>query len=118
MRLPSGWDFRKGQVLKVSKDERVFSGIHADSRFKAALVKAGAPRDFNYHACRHTIATWLENNGHSLWERGLILNHADGGVTAGYSHGDPRDKKLELLSKWSNHVEQLVTPKGVTRLRG
>jgi hypothetical protein len=23
-------------------------------------------------------------------ESGVILNHADGGVTAGYSHGDPR----------------------------
>ena len=50
--------------------------------------------------------------------KNAILNHADGGVTAGYSHGDPRDKKLELLTKWSDHVERLVTPPGVKRLRG
>ena len=105
-------------MLRSHKDERVFPNVHPGERLRVRIVAGGAPKDFNYHAARHTIATWLETKGHSLWERGLILNHADGGVTAGYSHGDPRDKKLELLTKWSDHVEQLVTPKGITRLRG
>jgi integrase len=73
------------------------------------LIKNGAPKDFSYHACRHTLATWLQNEGHSEWERGLVLNHSGtGSVTAGYSHGYPLKLKLELLEKWADHVERLV----------
>ena len=41
------------------------------SRLTKRLVRAGAPKDFAFHACRHTLATWLQNKGHSEWERGL-----------------------------------------------
>ena len=74
----------------------------------AHVVAAGAPAHFGYHAVRHTIATFLENEGNSVWERGLVLNHSDGGVTAGYSHGFAHDLKLMLLTKWSDHIERLV----------
>ena len=83
----------------------------------AHVVAAGAPADFGYHAVRHTIATFLENEGCSVWERGLVLNHSDGGVTAGYLHGFARDLKLTLLTKWSDHVERLVQPEGAAPLR-
>jgi integrase len=74
-------------------------------------------KGFAPHACRHTISTFLENEGHSEFERGLVLNHAGTGVTAGYSHGFAGKLKLELLTKWSDHVERLVMPAGVTLLR-
>jgi integrase len=95
--------------------ERVLAGVPSslDKRYvKATIGKHGAPKDFNYHAARHTIATFLKNAGHSEWERGLVLNHAESGVTAGYSHGYPIALKLELLTKWSDHVEALVTAAG------
>jgi integrase len=100
-------------------DERVFAGLpmHLSPRFSNALRKHGAPADFSYHACRHTITTWLENNGASEWERGLILNHAGSSVTTRYSHGDPLELKMELLTRWANHVTGLVRPEGVTLLR-
>lgn len=73
------------------------------------LIERGAPKDFNFHAMRHTIATWLQNKGYSEWERGLVLNHASGAtVTAGYSHGYPLDLKRELLKAWADHVAALV----------
>lgn len=81
------------------------------------LIAAGAPKDFGYHKFRHSIATWLQNEGHSEWERGLILNHSEHGVTADYSHGAPLDLKLKLLTEWANHVEGLVQPEGVSVLR-
>lgn len=88
------------------------------SRLVARLVKHGAPKDFAFHALRHTLATWLQNQGHSEWERGLVLNHSGtGSVTAGYSHGYPLDLKRTLLEKWADHVERLVQPEGVTVLR-
>jgi integrase len=77
-----------------------------------ALIRNGAPEDFSFHAWRHTIATWLEDQGHSEWERGLILNHAGSGVTAGYSHGYPLELKRQLLGKWADHIEHLVQPEG------
>ena len=74
-------------------------------------------RELWFHAWRDTIATFLQNAGHSKWERGLVLNHAESGVTADYSHGYPLKLKLELLTKWADHVEGLVQPQGVALLR-
>lgn len=66
----------------------------------------------------HHIASWLENDGHSEWERGLAPNHSGGGsVTAGYSHGYPLKLKRELLEKWADHIEGLVQPQGAVLLR-
>jgi integrase len=84
---------------------------------KASLVAAGAPKDFKLHTARHTIATWMEDKGHSEYERGLVLNHASSGVTAGYSHGHPTDPKRALLEEWADHVEQVLQPEGVSVLR-
>ncbi|MBV9751731.1 MAG: integrase arm-type DNA-binding domain-containing protein [Hyphomicrobiales bacterium] len=86
------------------------------AKLLARLVERGAPSDLAYHAWRHTVATWLENEGASEWERGLVLNHAGSGVTAGYSHGFAGKLKLELLCRWSDHVERLVQPEGAALL--
>ncbi len=84
---------------------------------KRKLVEHGAPKDFSYHAWRHTVATFLHNAGHSEWERGLILNHAGSGVTADYSHGHPLALKRDMLCEWAGHVERLVKPEGTVLLR-
>ncbi len=102
--------------IYLAKDDgrRWFDG----HRLTDSLVAHGAPKDFTYHGVRHTITTWLEVKGHSEWERGLVLNHAgSGSVTADYSHGFAHDLKLKLLTKWADHVEGLVRPKGATLLR-
>ena len=101
----------------------IFPGAHKGvpiwpgSPLQRKLVKAGAPADVAFHTVRHTIATWLQTKGHSEHEVALVLNHAKGGVTAGYSHGYPLDLKLVLLTEWADHVEHLVMPKGVKALR-
>jgi integrase len=89
-----------------------FNSLGMISRLKRHGVKSFMP-----HQVRHTVATWLEDQGASEWERGLILNHSSSGVTSGYSHGFAGKLKLELLEKWCDHVEQLVTPKGAALLR-
>jgi integrase len=81
------------------------------------LKNNGAP-GFMPHAIRHTIATWLEDQGASEWERGLVLNHSGSSVTSGYSHGFAHGLKLPLLTKWATHIEELVSPaEGVAVLR-
>jgi integrase len=106
-------------LRKLVRDgENLFPRID-QQRLKAKLVEEGAPKDFKLHVARHTIATWMENEGKSEYERGLVLNHAASGVTAGYSHGTASKLKLELLSQWSGHVERLVQPgENVTPLFG
>jgi integrase len=96
---------------------RVFSS----NELKLRLVELGAPADFQFHAWRHTIATLLKGRGHSKWQRGLVLNHSESGVTADYSHDDdggyPVELKLKLLTIWAEHVECLVQPQGAALLR-
>ena len=119
------------RILKglPQSDERVFPSLMVyrtpaqrpwfdSSRLTRRLLGFGAPEDFALHACRHTLATWLQNKGHSEWECGLVLNHSGtGSVTSNYSHGYPLELKLELLTKWADHVERLVQPEGVSVLR-
>jgi len=92
-------------VHETEAGQPTFYGVH----LKRRLVEHGAPADFGYHSWRHTIATFLENAGHSEWERGLVLNHSGSGVTAGYSHGHALDLKLSLLDKWAKHVKRIVS---------
>jgi integrase len=101
-------------ILYTKADRPILDG----KRLIQKLVAHGAPKDFGFHVMRHTIASWLETAGHDEWERGLVLNHSGSGVTAGYSHGHPIELKRELLTKWADHVEQLVQPaEGVQVLR-
>jgi integrase len=95
-----------GLYVSTATNGKNFSG----TKLLRKLVRHGAPKDFYPHGVRHTVATWLENQGASEWERGLVLNHSGASVTAGYSHGHPRDLKRELLGKWAAHVEGLVQP--------
>lgn len=102
----------------------VFPGRHAGkpldpgSPMLTKVRAASGIQDFNFHACRHTIATWLQNQKHSEYEIGLVLNHAGSGVTRVYMHGHSIDLKRELLTKWADHVASVVWPDGVERLHG
>jgi integrase len=116
------------RIVKCLPGERLFptlrihrseggSPVFSDASLRQELIKLGAPDDFYSHAMRHTVATWLQNRGHSEWEIGLVLNHAGSGVTAGYSHGYALDLKRKLLEEWAGHVERLVQPEGAALLR-
>lgn len=102
--------------------------IDAGSPLKRLLVKNGAPADFNYHAARHTVATWLgqfgnvgpdaKPKGYTEGDISLVLNHAASrGVTGSYMHSIAGEFKLKMLTEWAVHIETLVTPKGVKLLR-
>jgi integrase len=82
--------------------------LDAGPALKRKLVRHGAPVDFYPHAVRHTVATFLKMQGYSEWDRGLVLNHAESGVTAGYSHGYALERKRELLERWAEHVASII----------
>lgn len=82
------------------------------NRLIKRLTKHGAPQDFTFHACRHTLATWLHERGHSDWECGLVLNHSSTGSVTGahYLHSTALELKAKPLTKWAEHVEGLTQP--------
>lgn len=59
----------------------------------------------------------MKNDGDSKEERGLVLEHKESGVTAGYSHGYALKLKYQLLCKWADHVERLLQPGGARLFR-
>ena len=104
-------------------DDLVFPGRHKGKPMDpgtwlmARVRERSGVNDWTYHACRHTIATWLQDQGHSEYERALVLNHARSGtVTSSYSHGHAIALKRELIEKWADHVAQVVQPEGVVLL--
>lgn len=79
--------------------------------------EASGVEDWTHHAHRHTLATWLQNQGHDEYDRALVLQHAGAGtVTGDYSHGYSIDRARELLEKWSDHVACVAAPNGAELL--
>jgi integrase len=109
---------KEGQIFPSLQVYTTVAGrqIFQSDGLKRKLIELGAPADFKFHVARHTVATWLKKQGYSLFERGLILNHAESGVTGGYSHGHATKLKLQLLIEWADHVAALVQPAGAALL--
>ena len=112
------------RTLPKRHDELVFPGgrgevpLDAHTYLSKQVIKAGAPEGFGYHRFRHSVASWLREQGHDDFEIGLCLNHsAGGGVTANYIHSIALRRKAELLTDWADHIEGLVSPQGVALLR-
>lgn len=104
-------------TLAVYRQKKSGRYEFSSSRLARKLVKAGAPQDVQFHAWRHTITTFLGDNGRSDWEQGLVLNHSHSGtVTSGYNHGHPTDLLRSLYAEWGDHVRKLITAKPRTQV--
>jgi site-specific recombinase XerD len=55
-------------------------------RFKQYVVKAGLNDKIHFHSLRHTFATWLVQDGVSIYEVQKLLGHSSVKVTEVYSH--------------------------------
>jgi len=107
------------QQLQKAGDEgdEIFKGVSTGRPMLRKLTKLGAPDIFkehsDYHAWRHTVATWLQDQGYSKDECGLILQHAaTGGATPGYMHGFAIKLTQRMLNEWADHVAKITgTPK-------
>jgi len=109
-------------IPKTDGTDLLFPGRLEDApmipgtNLSAKVRKASGVQDWTYHACRDTIASWLQEQGRSEFERGLMLNHAEHSVTGDYSHGHASALKLEMLEEWADHVAELVQPEGAVVL--
>jgi len=58
-------------------------------KFKHCVRSAGLPDRLHFHSLRHTFASWLVQDGVSLYEVQKLLGHSSISVTQVYSHLQP-----------------------------
>lgn len=81
---------RKGDFVFSSNGDR--TNPHWISRlFRRCILKAGLDKELHFHNCRHTCATWLVQDGVSIYHVQKILGHSSVKVTEMYSHLLPED---------------------------
>jgi len=55
-------------------------------RFKSYILKANINKQFHFHSLRHTFASWLVQNGVSIYYISKLLGHSNISTTEIYSH--------------------------------
>lgn len=70
------------------RDEKIFDGW-VTHLFKRCVRDAGLNDRLHFHSLRHTFASWLVQDGVSLYEVQKLLGHSSSEVTQIYSHLQP-----------------------------
>jgi integrase len=98
------------RVLKrlPKSDDRVFPAFEPKDYVIRKLVLAGGP-DGDFHCWRHTVATWLQEQGYSAEDCALVLKLGYAGVVnTRFRHSSLLARKRELLDQWAKHIERIV----------
>jgi integrase len=75
-------------VFSINREP--ISGSWVSHRFLECLVDAGlGDTNLHFHSLRHTFASWLVQDGVSLYEVQKLLGHSSIAVTQVYSHLQP-----------------------------
>ena len=62
------------------------SQSYVEHKFKQYVRSAGLKENLKFHSLRHTFATWLVQNGASIYEVQKLLGHSDIKTTQIYAH--------------------------------
>lgn len=103
-------DRREGPVFVSEKGGRVLNHHIAVRHFKRVIKHSGVP-DINFHALRHTFASWYMKEIGDIWALKEILGHTNIVTTQRYAHHSPKHRKIPL------GLTDTVTPKSPPRLR-
>ncbi len=101
------------------------------NHFRSAVKEAGLNNGvtdrrniFVFHSLRHTFASWLAQDGVSIFEIGKVLGHRDISMTMRYAHLAPNHTKpainkleRDLLSSSKKKVENLEPKKRTKKQR-
>jgi len=106
------------------KDGHIFPGriegepIDLHSQLQRRIQSESGIKDWFPHAHRHTIETRLAEFRVEPHIRDLLLDHVSKrGSGKGYDHHHYKDEMREAMEMWAAHVERIITPQGVARLR-
>lgn len=67
-----------------------------EKKFKAAVRECGFDPRLRLHSLRHTFASWLAQDGVSLYKIGILLGHKDVRTSQIYAHLAPSDLDQEV----------------------
>lgn len=101
----------------------VFPGKHngrigVSGSLQKKIIQAGAMEDFFFHGVRHIAETKMAELRVPGHIRDLLFDHVpERGAGAVYDHHEYQDEMRSAVEQWADHIEQLVTPAGVARLR-
>lgn len=85
-----------------SLNDRPIYGNWVQHLFKRYVRRAGLDERVHFHSLRHTFASWLVQNGASLYEIQKLLGHSGPQVTQIYAHLSP--------SELHGTVDKIVIP--------
>jgi len=70
---------------------RVLTESYVSHAFKKVVDAAELPSRLHFHSLRHTFASWLVQDGVSLYQVARLLGHSSTAVTEIYAHLVPQD---------------------------
>lgn len=74
-----------GQVFSFPDGKELTVG-YVSRRFKKYILRAGLDKEIHFHSLRHTGATWLVQEGVSIYAVQRLLGHSNISVTQMYGH--------------------------------
>lgn len=78
-----------GSELVFHYEGRRMTKDYVSKGFKRYVRRAGLNERLHFHSLRHTFASWLVQDGASLYEVQKLLGHSDASMTQVYSHLQP-----------------------------
>ena len=95
------YESKTGESIFSFTGGRPVTGHHVSNTFKKYVKLLNLDPRFSFHVLRHTFASWLVQNGATLFEVQTLMGHSNSRVTEIYSH---------LLPHTLHHVVQLIDP--------
>jgi len=81
---------RAGSELVFNLKGRRMTKDYISKKFKRYVRRSGLGERLHFHSLRHTFASWLVQDGVSIYEVQRLLGHSSIAVTETYSHLQPQ----------------------------
>lgn len=101
----------EGPIFVSESGGRVLNHHIAVRHFKRVIKHSGVP-DINFHALRHTFASWYMKEIGDIWELKRILGHTNIVTTQRYAHHSRNHRSIPL------GLTDGITHKSLTLLKG
>lgn len=80
---------KRGEEHVFTMRDRQIKKNWVSSAFKKVLRREGIREELHFHSLRHTFASWLVQDGVSLYQVSRLLGHSDVKTTEMYAHLQP-----------------------------